>query len=521
MLMMVLIYIAAAVVLLGLCIFVHELGHLLGGRMVGIKARIFSMGYGRGFIKKKFGDTTWQVTLIPFGGYCQFYGENPGDAALESKPADPESPDVKYSFSSAAPWRRMVTVFMGPFFNLLFGIFLFFIMNMAGYTKDTNRIQIPEDMRSGEMISAAWQAGLRDGDRITAVNGRTIRGFDDIRMKVYFCDGSPLEVEYERDGEVRTAAVTPVQAEEGRYVIGVLPYGKHILIAGLEDGEAGKAAGLQEYDEVLALDLMPVKSADDFTDIIRTRAGRSVLVTVKRRGEEKTFSAVPRKNTVITLDGRPVFDVKILEKMAADMSLKLNGSTVFSVENFLDYVRTHMNSEAVLERDGHSLSGKIGMESRGFLGVRLGFSPEQTEVTYTFTEALQEAVLQPFDFIVLNLKGLGLMFSGRMNVRENLSGPVRIAQIAGDVAYYKGISAFVLLMAQISIILMVMNLLPVPAVDGSHILFYFIETVRRKPLDPVIMQKIQTAGVLILICLGVFVIINDISMLPFIQRLFH
>jgi len=98
--MMTFTYIIAAVVLLGLCIFVHELGHLLGGRMVGIKAKIFSIGYGKGFFKKKFGDTTYQITLIPFGGYCQFYGENPTD----------ERSGEGYEFLSAHPLRRIVTV---------------------------------------------------------------------------------------------------------------------------------------------------------------------------------------------------------------------------------------------------------------------------------------------------------------------------------------------------------------------------------------------------------------------------
>ena len=108
-----------------------------------------------------------------------------------------------------------------------------------------------------------------------------------------------------------------------------------------------------------------------------------------------------------------------------------------------------------------------------------------------------------------------------MNVRENLSGPIRIAKIAGDVAYYKGLSAFLILMAKISIILMVMNLLPIPVVDGGHIMFFTIELVRGKPLSEKTMERIQTVGVVFLIGLGVFVIFNDISMLPIIQKFFH
>jgi regulator of sigma E protease len=114
-----------------------------------------------------------------------------------------------------------------------------------------------------------------------------------------------------------------------------------------------------------------------------------------------------------------------------------------------------------------------------------------------------------------------MLFSGRLDVRENVSGPIRIAKIAGDVAYHRGIVAFILLMAKISIILMVMNLLPIPAVDGSHIIFYTIEAIRGKPLKESIMVRIQSAGILILIILGALVIFNDISQLPIVQRLFN
>src|SRR5512137_903663 len=121
MIMQYVIYIAAGIALLGLCIFVHELGHLLGGKMVGIKAKVFSIGYGRGIIKKKIGDTTYQLAPFPLGGYCQFYGEDPSE----------ERTGQTFEFLSATPLRRIVTVAMGPLFNLLFGIIIFFVMGIV------------------------------------------------------------------------------------------------------------------------------------------------------------------------------------------------------------------------------------------------------------------------------------------------------------------------------------------------------------------------------------------------------
>jgi len=503
-------YIIAALILLGLCVFVHELGHLLGGKMVGIKARVFSLGYGKGFIKKQVGDTTYQVTLIPFGGYCQFYGDNPSE----------ERTGEDYEFLSAKPWKRIVTVFMGPLFNLIFGIILFFIMNMIGYTKDTNRIAIPNEYRAGSYISPAYKAGMQDGDRIVSIDGRIIRSFEDIQMKVLFSGGKKLNIEYRRDGHNMSAEVKP-EAMQRHYAIGVLPYGKRLMIAGLEYKDAAYNAGLEEYDEILSLDSFQPQNAEEFTDYIKSRTGKAIQVKALRGNKEIDLSVTPRENTVITIDGKPLFDTNLLNKLIADTFLAVNGKTVFSPHDFIAFVESNRGQTTTLQLKEQTLTGKINIENRGFIGVHLMIAPESVDITFGLGEGLLYAVQEPFDFIMLNLKGLGMLFSGKMNVRENLSGPIRIAQIAGDVAYHKGISAFILLMAKISIILMVMNLLPIPAVDGSHILFYTIEMIRGKSLNQKIMERIQTAGIMILIILGTLIVINDISMLPIIQRLFN
>ena len=121
----------------------------------------------------------------------------------------------------------------------------------------------------------------------------------------------------------------------------------------------------------------------------------------------------------------------------------------------------------------------------------------------------------------MNLKGWGMLFTGKLDVRDNLHGPVMIAKIAGDVAYNQGVSAFIILMAKISIILMVMNLLPIPVVDGSFILFFLFEAIRGKPINQKVLEKIQFVGIILLIGLGIFVVINDLSVFPFFQKLFN
>ena len=509
--MMILTYIIAAVVLLGLCIFIHELGHLLGGKMVGIKARVFSLGYGKGFIKKQIGDTTYQITLIPFGGYCQFYGDNPSE----------ERTGEEYEFFSAKPWRRIVTVIMGPIFNLIFGIILFFIMNMIGYAKDTNQIVIPNEYRAGNYISPAYMAGMENGDRIININNKTIRSFEDIQMRVVFSGGKKLNIEYQRNDHNMSVEVQPEIMPSGYYAIGVLPYGKRLMIGKLEHKDVAHSAGLQEYDEILSLDSFQPQTAEEFTNYIKARTGKTIQIKALRGSKEINLSVIPRENTFIMMDGKPIFDTALLDKLVSETFLAIDGKTIFSARDFIAFAETNRGQTVTLTWKEQAFTGKIGVENRGFIGVYLVTAPESVNVTFGIGEGIIHAIQEPFEFIVLNLKGFKMLFSGELNVRENISGPIRIAQIAGDVAYYKGISAFILLMAKISIILMVMNLLPIPAVDGSHILFYTIEAIRGKPLNQKIMERIQAAGIMILIMLGIFVIFNDISMLPAIQRLFN
>src|SRR4030042_141838 len=236
------IYIAAGLILLGLCIFVHELGHLLGGKMVGIKAKTFSSGYGRGIIKKKIGGTTYQIAPIPFGGYCQFYGEDPSE----------ERTGQGFEFLSAHPWRRIVTVAMGPLFNLLFGIIIFFIMNLVGYTKDTNQVNIPEQLRSGRHVSAAYEAGIRSGDWIVHIGEKEIKSFNDIQAIIMFSEGKTLDVTVKRNDRLLHFPVTPKKNEgTSRYEIGVAPQGSRIMVVELVDGGAAKEAGLREMEEIV------------------------------------------------------------------------------------------------------------------------------------------------------------------------------------------------------------------------------------------------------------------------------
>lgn len=516
------IYVAAGIFLLGVCIFVHELGHLLGGKMVGIKARVFSIGFGKGIIKKTVGDTTYQIAPIPLGGYCQFYGEDPSE----------ERAGKEYEFLSAAPWRRIVTVAMGPLFNLFFGILIFLVMNMVGYSKETNRVSIPDHLRQGKRVSPAYEAGIRTGDRIVGIGGKDIRSFPDIQTAVFFGEGVPTDVAVERDGTAMRFTVTPrLQEESGRHEIGVVPYGTRILVAGLvKDGPAA-SAGLREMDEIVSADDVVLKSEAELTRYVGPRAGKPITLEIVRKGKPLTLDVTPVMNEEIVFsaeengDGAresiPLAKTPALQNYLGKGLVTINGRKVGTFKTLADEVRKSRGGRITLGIENETYTGTARVDRVGRIGVYQAMAPDQVLVRYGPGRAVIQAVVEPYEFIALNLKALGMFFTGKLKVRENLSGPIRIVQIAGQVAYYKGIPDFILLMAKISIILMVMNLLPIPVVDGSQIVFFLIEIVRKKPLSQKVMERIQTVGVALLIMLGAFVIVNDISMLPFIQNLFR
>jgi len=513
------IYIAAGIVLLGLCIFIHELGHLLGGRMVGIKAKTFSIGMGKGIIKKKIGDTTYQIAPFPFGGYCQFYGEDPSE----------ERTGQGFEFLSAHPLRRIVTVAMGPLFNLFFGIVIFFVMNLVGYSKDTNQVNIPEQLRNGKQTSPAYEAGVRSGDRVVKIGDEEIKSFSDLQAAVMFSEGKTLEVTLERGSKLLRLPVTPRQAAGGRYEIGVMPYGTRILIVDMLDGGVAQAAGLRVMDEIVSVDGIVMQSEAEFSRYINERANRPVKLAFMRKDVRMEKVVTPALSEIVrfqALDGRgapgesfPIMKSDSLQRYLDKGQIKINERVVTGYEELIAAVRELDGRRVSFEVDNEKYSGTMKIEKVGLIGIFQAMAPDQVLIRYGVADAFIHSFIEPYEFIVMNLKGIGMLFTGKMNVRENLSGPIRIVQIAGQVAYYKGIPDFILLMAKISIILMVMNLLPIPVVDGSHLIFFTIEWIRKKPLSQKIMERIQTVGIVILVMLMAFVIINDISMLPFMKNL--
>lgn len=503
---MALTYTLAAIVLLGLCILVHEFGHLIGGRMVGIKAEVFSLGYGRGVLKKKIGETTYQVTLIPFGGYVKFFGENPGE----------DREGEGHEFLSAHPLKRIVAVIMGPLFNLFFGVLIFLMMNLVGYEKETNKIYIPEYWQSGPSQSAAFKAGIESGDIITKVGDRKVDDFQGLQAALFFNGDQPADITVSRDGEAKTFHVEP-ENRGGQFFIGVMPYGDSVILAGVgEDGAAAKA-GLKKMDVIKKVDGIALTTVQQFVDYVHAHGGQEIQLSLERGDETLTMPVTPSQSRVLKIrmqqDGefRQLLLLDDLTENIRQARVLIDKTVITSMDEFLETIEDGQSHSLIVK--GEKIEGWFSVAEQGMLGIYPAISPEMKLVQYEFGEAMKMSVVEPYEFIAMNLMGMGRLFSGKMDVKENLSGPIRIAKIAGDVAYYQGLSAFIILMAKISIILMVMNLLPIPVVDGGQLVFFLIEAIRGKPLPEAVMIRIQTVGLFLLLALGAFVIFNDLASL--------
>ena len=518
-----LIYILGFVVLLGVLVFVHEMGHLLGGKMVGIKSEVFSIGYGKGIWKKKWGDTTYQVTLIPFGGYCKFYGE----ASVDGKS---NAVDVDGSFSAAAPWRRIVTVAMGPLFNLFFGIGIFFALNFVGYNSETNKVFIPDYLKSGKIQSVAYAAGMKDGDVVIEIDGKEINKFQDIQASVVFSDGKSINVKVKRDNKIVEMNMLPkISNRKGLYSIDIMPYGKKVMIRNVSPYGAAYKAGLQRMDVVLAADGEKIENISEFSRYVSSHTGEKIQLKIKRRDGIINIPVIPKVSEIVSFfvtdknnqsklifqDSKANFSDYLVSK-----KIKVDGKYLESYESFMKLVEDKGDDKVILVIGKKTVSGNVEITKRGLIGVGLDNSAEMRLIEYGFFGSIRQSFLDPIQAISLQLKGMGKLFTGKLDVKENLSGPVRIGKMAGDILIYRGIGSFILLMANLSLILMIMNFLPIPVVDGGHLVFFTIEMVRGKPLSEPLMQRIQTVGVLLLMSLFVFVMINDISSLDFVQKLF-
>ena len=438
---------------LALLIFVHELGHYAVARWCGVKVLRFSIGFGTPLLRWTVGPdrTEWTISPIPLGGYVRMLDEREGG------PGSVDAGEVHRAFNRQSLGKRAAIVVAGPLANFLLAIALYAGLGMAGIEEPAAVIGEPA---AGTQAAAA---GLRAGDRVVGIDGREVRSLSDLRLRLIdaVVDGRPARLVVRRDGAPLSVALDTGGLPEGELdkdfmrTLGLDLAGGRVTIGSvLPDGSAAKA-GLLAGDEVLEVEGRAVSRAVDLIDVLRERAEREVPLAIRRGGHEQRIVVVPQ----------------------AQRS-----------ERTEDAGRT-------VGRIGASLQNRVEM-------VRVDHGP---------LEALAYGARQTWDMSWFSLRMLGKMLVGDLSWR-NLSGPVAIADYAGQSAKV-GAFAYVAFLALISVSLGVLNLLPVPVLDGGHLVYYGLEAIKGRPLSERFMQVTQKAGLAAIVGLMAVALFNDLSRL--------
>ena len=441
--------IVAFVVVLGVLILVHEFGHFLVARLAGVGVERFSIGFGPVLWRYRGKLTEYCLSAFPLGGYVKMMGddENPLEGG-KTGDVDPAR-----AFNGKPLAVRFLIVFAGPAMNAVLAAVIFALVFMF-----LGRPVFPAIVGRVTDGGPAAQAGLTTGDRIVGVAGRPVQYWEDVLQAAQDQHGGSLQLSVKSDGGERTVSLTPARSrvrdvfgdERDVWDIGARPFTAPV-IGEVLGGLPAERAGLRSGDTVVAIDGKPVRTWEEVAEIIRQRAGRATPLDVKRRTETLTVSVVPGTFKERGPDGKEV---------------------------------------------------EVG---------RIGISPAAPTayVRSNPVVAIWDGVARTAEVTELTAIGLYKIARGQLE-RSNIGGPIQIAVTAGEQAR-QGLPSLAVFTAVISVNLFLLNLLPVPMLDGGHLLFFVCEAVLGRPLSVKKREVAQQVGFVLLMLLMVYAVYNDLD----------
>ena len=437
------------VVVIGILILIHELGHFFVARWTGVGVERFSIGFGPVLLRWRGKETEYCLSAIPMGGYVKMLGEeNP----LEGGAAMPYDP--KKAFALKPLWARFLIVFAGPGMNfVLAAIIVAVVLATAG------RPVWPAVVGRVADDTPAAAAGLKSADTIVAVNGRSVKYWEDVDRAVAASNGKPLELAVKRGETTQTITVTPKQTtiqdpilreSKTTWDIGAGPQSVP-QISSVSPGSPAEKAGLQGGDVVLRVGGRPVFTAEDLVQAIRSKPGEALPIEIQRENRRLTLTVTPNVEEEKTPSGETI---------------------------------------------------KVGRIQAGIGSKAVSF------VAYDPFSAVWHGAVWTKDMTVITVKGFWKLVVGTID-RSNIGGPIQIASMAGQQAR-EGLAPLAMFTAIISVNLAVLNLLPVPMLDGGHLFFFIIEAVLGRPLSLRKREAAQQLGFVLLMLLMVYALYNDL-----------
>jgi regulator of sigma E protease len=446
-------YLGAFAVALGVLIVVHEFGHYFVARRVGVKVLRFSVGFGKPLISRRFGvdNTEWVLAVFPLGGYVKMLDER-------EEPVAPE--ELHRAFNRLPVGRRALVVVAGPVANLLLAILIYWALFVGGVNELRPLLAAPP------VGTAAAQAGIEDGDEVRSVSDIAVATLQDFRWQLMkrIADREPVKLEVmNQRGEIHYRVIATETIDPGALdadfvrSLGLSLFQPKFkpIIGVVAENSVAAAVGIVSGDEVKAVDGVPISTWTQLANQIRESAEKPISIEFVRGGILRQLQVIP-------------------------MAVTESGKTI--------------------GRIGIGVEDQPELRARMMIEVRLGS-----------IDALARAAAQTWDTSIFSLRMIGRMLIGEQSWK-NISGPVTIADYAGQSARL-GLDHYLKFLALISISLGVLNLLPIPILDGGHLLYYFLEVIKGGPLSERVMEIGQQIGIGLLALLMAFAFFNDINRL--------
>jgi regulator of sigma E protease len=432
---------------LGVLIFVHELGHFLMARRIGVRVLKFSLGFGPRVFGFTRGGTEYCISAIPLGGYVKMAGENPDDPRTGQ-------PD---EFLSKSKWQRFQVLVMGPAMNLLLAVVVMAGVLMRGAEVPSFQSKPPV---VGQVVqgSPAEKAGIRTGDRMLSVAGRDVSTWEQFLIAVGTRASRETPITLLRDGKELTVAVTPTpQTKYEVGDVGVLP-DVHPHVSTLLPGAPADRGGLKAGDVIVNVDGTVISFSKDLVDALSKKANQPVSLAVLRDGTPQQLTITPESN-----------------------------------------------------------KGRCPSLPAGAGCIGIGIGEDTIKIKPGPIDAIVMSVQRNYDSAKLIFQTVGQLITREASTRQ-LMGPLAIAQLSGESAQ-AGWIPLLSLMASISLNLGLLNLLPIPVLDGGHIFIMTLEGLARRDFSTRVKEKMFLAGFAVLLMLMVTVIYNDLTRIPLFERL--
>lgn len=449
-------YLVATVVVIGVLVFVHELGHFVAAKLAGIYVHRFSLGLGAPirWLSFRRGETEYSISWLPLGGYVKMATrmEEPSSTILEGHAGDGQVPPGRF-FESKPVWVRMIVILAGVVMNVLFAWAVFSGLLLVKGARVTPLTPVAAADTAGLPPGALALEVVGQGDQPVSVDGSAVDTWEDFQRAVFDAPGDTVRIEFRRAGTV--LLTLPRRDDAGRRaVLGALRPDLPAVIAEVVPGRAAARAGLAVGDTILAFAGVPVARWPDMVDEISSRPGQEVEVLVGRAGGRRTLRVTP-----------------IAESLA----------------------------------DSNGVVHTVGR-----LGIAGPLLPERREPVALGTAMLLglRTTGSVATTIIDVVKG---MLSGRVSTRE-LGGPIAIGMAAGQSARM-GAETYLMYMAAISVNLAILNLLPIPVLDGGQFLFLLAEGVTRRPVTGRVREWLTVAGLVAIVLLMLLAFSNDIRRL--------